>query len=140
MMATCLHLKSASTTLSRYFFGFREFNCFHDQFVLAIFRLRTLLHVMETQLVLHWLFTCHGAYLVEEEVVDVVGEEGSELALLRLAGAHVHLDLLNESAVKRDSGHEGNSCDLALWSHDLMNRGWEPPLEMSYGPINDSCN
>lgn len=37
------------------------------------------------------------ADLVEEEVVDVVGEEGSELALLGLAGAHVHLDLLNES-------------------------------------------
>lgn len=37
------------------------------------------------------------ADLVEEEVVDVVGEEGSELALLGLAGPHVHLNLLNES-------------------------------------------
>lgn len=64
----------------------------------------------------------HGTNLVEEEVVDVVGEEGSELALLGLAGAHVHLDLLNESAVKRDGrAVEDNSWDLAALSHDLMN-------------------
>lgn len=87
---------------------------------IAIFRFRTIPEVIETQRVLHRLFT----NLVEEEVVDVVGEEGSELALLRLARAHVHLDLLNKPAVKRDSGHEGDSWDLAAMSHDLMNRGW----------------
>ena len=38
--------------------------------------------------------------LVEEEVVDVVGEEGAQLALLGLAGAHVHLYLLDEAAEK----------------------------------------
>lgn len=38
----------------------------------------------------------HHTDLVEEEVVDVIGEEGSELALLGLAGAHVHLYLLDE--------------------------------------------
>lgn len=53
---------------------------------------------------------CQVTDLVEEEVVDVVGEEGSELALLRLAGAHAHLELLNESAVKGDRGHE-LSCE-----------------------------
>lgn len=79
---------------------------------------------MKTQPVLRRLLTCRGTDLVEEEVVDVVGEEGSELARLGLAGAHVHLDLLNESAVKREGGHEGNSWDLAMLSHDLMNRGW----------------
>lgn len=72
----------------------------------------------------HGLLACQGTDLVEEEVVDVVGEEGSELALLGLAGTHVHLDLLNEPAVRRDSGHEGNSWDLAALSHDLMNSGW----------------
>lgn len=35
--------------------------------------------------------------LVEEEVVDVVSEEGSQLALLRLTWPHVHLYLLDES-------------------------------------------
>lgn len=39
-------------------------------------------------------------YLVEEEVIDVVSEEGSELTLLGLAGPHVHLYLLNEPAQK----------------------------------------
>lgn len=36
-------------------------------------------------------------YLIKEEVIDVVGEESSELALLGLAGPHVHFYLLNES-------------------------------------------
>lgn len=59
------------------------------------------------------LCICHGTDLVEEEVVDVVGEEGSELALLGLAG--VLLDLLNESAVKRDSkAAEQNSWEPAI--------------------------
>lgn len=51
------------------------------------------------------LLVCHSARqasishltnLVEEEVIDVVSEEGSELALLGLAWPHVHLYLLNE--------------------------------------------
>lgn len=40
--------------------------------------------------------TLHFTYLVEEEVIDVVSEEGSELALLGLAWPHIHLYLLNE--------------------------------------------
>lgn len=39
----------------------------------------------------------HFTNLVEEEVVDVVSEESSELARLGLARSHVHLYLLNES-------------------------------------------
>ncbi len=39
---------------------------------------------------------CHFTNLIEEEVIDVVSKEGSELALLGLAWPHVHLDLLNE--------------------------------------------
>lgn len=116
--------KPPHETFWPYLRGFSRFSCFHDEFILAISRFRSILEVKETQRVLHRLFACQGTDLVEEEVVDVVGEEGSELALLRLAGAHVHLDLLNESAVQRDSGHEGNSWDLAAVSHDLMNRGW----------------
>lgn len=42
----------------------------------------------------------HSTDLVEEEVIDVVGEEGSELALLGLAWPHVHLYLLNEPGQK----------------------------------------
>lgn len=38
----------------------------------------------------------HFTNLVEEEVIDVISEEGSELALLGLARPHVHLYLLNE--------------------------------------------
>ncbi len=38
----------------------------------------------------------HFTNLVEEEVIDVVSEEGSELALLGLAWPHVHLYFLNE--------------------------------------------
>jgi len=45
--------------------------------------------------------------LVEEELVDVVGEEGSELALLGLAGAHVLLDLLDEAAAGGAPGGDG---------------------------------
>lgn len=41
--------------------------------------------------------------LVEKEVVDVVGEESSELALLGLTGPHVHLYLLNEPAQAEQS-------------------------------------
>ena len=43
---------------------------------------------------------CWPTDLVEEEVIDVVGEEGAQLALLGLAGAHVHLYLLDEAADK----------------------------------------
>lgn len=39
---------------------------------------------------------CHFTNLVEEEVIDVVSEECSELALLGLAWPHVHFYLLNE--------------------------------------------
>lgn len=35
--------------------------------------------------------------LVKKKVINVVGEESSELALLGLAGSHVHLYLLDES-------------------------------------------
>lgn len=38
----------------------------------------------------------HFPNLVEEEVIDVVGEEGSELARLGLAWSRVHLYLVNE--------------------------------------------
>lgn len=34
--------------------------------------------------------------LVEKEVVDVICEEGPQLALLSLAWAHVHLDLVDK--------------------------------------------
>lgn len=44
---------------------------------------------------------CHVTNLVEEEVIDVVSEEGSELALLGLTWPHVHLYLLNEPAQSR---------------------------------------
>ena len=43
---------------------------------------------------------CWPTDLVEEEVIDVVGEEGAQLALLGLAGAHVHLYLLDEASDK----------------------------------------
>ena len=38
--------------------------------------------------------------LVEEEVINVVGEECSQLALLSLTWPHVHLYLLDESRIK----------------------------------------
>lgn len=42
------------------------------------------------------LFIGLSAHLVEEQVVDVVGEEGAKLALL--AGTHAQLHLLNKPA------------------------------------------
>lgn len=48
-----------------------------------------------------------GAHLVEEEVVDVVGEEGAELALLGLATrAHILLHLLDEPG----QGRKAEKC------------------------------
>ena len=48
---------------------------------------------------------CHFTNLVEKELVDVVGEESSELALLGLAWPHVHLYLLNESGQNSGDKH-----------------------------------
>lgn len=38
--------------------------------------------------------------LIEEEVINVVGEKSSELTLLGLTRPHIHLNLLNKSEEK----------------------------------------
>lgn len=50
------------------------------------------------------LCICHFTNLVEEEVIDVVGEKSSKLTLLGLARPHVHLYLLDESAQRSHMG------------------------------------
>lgn len=46
---------------------------------------------------------CHFTNLVEEEIIDVISEESSELALLGLAWPHVHLYLLNEPEQNKET-------------------------------------
>lgn len=59
-------------------------------------------------------------YLVEEEVIDVVSEEGSELTLLGLALPHVLLYLINEPGQKNQNKPKlewlgrGNSITQAM--------------------------
>lgn len=66
----------------------------------------------------------HLTNLIEEEVVNVVGEESSELTLLGLTRPHVLLNLLNKSVEKKvpTNKHKDESVWLINMGEVIMGR------------------